>query len=202
MSTPVKENLSPTKNTPSPTKKPKRIAPPAPKFVNEEKETIETDEKIKLEVLPLSMDTLPDQQLQRIFNFIDMHKWLNTLDVNDLCSLTGTLSDELFENTEKGINSNIFKIPIKNLAAKVMEDLNSNRREINYYRTYTPYVLNGGYPHFPLVSRHSECQACKYTKGNTELTLQNCLVLFSELFDGSLTDLVNNSFGYDEADNE
>jgi hypothetical protein len=128
----------------------------------------------------------------RIKSFIALHNYL--VDVkkkNLICSMDMewfVRKESFGEGETTDVES--FKVYTKNelltaIGTKLLEDNYKNRNEILYYNKFTEIVLENKNPHFPLVSVSQECELCKACDGMKLKGLRKCLLVFSELADGS-----------------
>lgn len=131
---------------------------------------------------------LKDSNL-RIKSFIELHTYLSDLkSKNLLCSMDSqwVVRKESFgEGETRDVEA--FKVYTNNpeleaIGTKLLSDNPNNRAEIQYYNYFTDVVLYNINPHFPLISVSQECDLCTGIKLNK---LKKCLLVFSELADGS-----------------
>ena len=149
-------------------------------------------------------------QTHRETNFTTSKDFINDLSVEELCSLVGEVKLEKLGKVEmsrlgkeekeeylKAKNSRAikkkpetFKVEIDRsfgidpsftIAAKIMEDTEKSRNEIEWYT----YFIDKNYPNFPRTYAAIQCDVCS----KSEVVKENCIVLFSELADGDLQSL-------------
>lgn len=130
------------------------------------------------------------ERQDRIKSYNHLHSFLISLTKEDICSL-----GKVLKNPVQFSESTAFRIridPSLGMAAKIMKNTETNRREIEWYHQFMDNVLSNGVPHFPLVSRTEQCDVCSVTKTYnnidwfTTVVEKNCIILFSELADGDL----------------
>jgi len=168
---------------------------PSPKRRNAQKKVSFVFEDKKLEDLLLENYTFGDVS-KRLESFFILHEYMRDLKKNNLiCSLDSEwhVKKESFGgiSDEKDINAEAFKVYtnsdneiLKAIGTKLLRDTERNRCEIKYYNYFTDIVLTNQNPHFPLVSVSQECKMCKACDG-IYLKEQECILVFSELADGS-----------------
>lgn len=140
--------------------------------------------------LDLSRFNLDDSNM-RIKSFIALHNYLLDLKTrNLLCSMDSqwVIRKESFGEGETQ-DVEAFKVYSNNpeleaIGTKLLSDTQKNRSEIQYYNYFTDVVLYNINPHFPLISVSQECNLCN-SIGIKLKKLNKCLLVFSELADGS-----------------
>jgi hypothetical protein len=130
----------------------------------------------------------------RIQSFKELHRYL--LDIKRkglLCTEDAEWIVEKRSFVDSGDmkDTEAFKVFTKNellggIGTKLLKDNNYSRCEILYYKYFTNLVLENQTPNFPLVSVSQECDLCIGNQLNLE---EKCLLVFSELADGSASNL-------------
>lgn len=120
-----------------------------------------------------------------------------------------------FDENERGDNSNVFKIPGIDVAIKVMRKTPQNISEAENYLYIRNMILEKQAYNLPLIYNYYFCNACSYTDYRKEDTIKEvvrkkkkeidmgmnientktieCMVILSELFDGSLKNYYKDS---------
>lgn len=140
----------------------------------------------------------------RCTNFIKINGFLNSLTKQEICSLGKVFKNptRFSKSQEEQVGkkakvvkaSQAFRIEIDpsfGMAAKIMKNIDRNKREIGWYYYFMERYPN--IPNFPLVSKYEICDVCSVSKTYNQqdwmeevVEQGNCIVLFSELADGDL----------------
>lgn len=133
--------------------------------------------------------------LEYLNNILVKKQTIENISTEMICNMIGKLPDELIESSlglfnkmrEQGDNSVVYELKDKKLALKIMKNNDKNKREIEFYMYFTENYIN-----FPVIYKDIECTACKIYDDSEDHKEENCLVVLSELYDGSLKSIKNN----------
>jgi serine/threonine protein kinase len=114
---------------------------------------------------------------------------MNHIDMNSICNMVGYIPNKLIETSlgkfikmgEQGENSIVYQVKDKGISIKIMKHSDKNKRENDFY-----FYFSNNYINFPVVYRDIDCMACPLEEKGENIS---CLVVLSELYDGSLASI-------------
>jgi hypothetical protein len=156
--------------------------------------------KIKINIKIKHMNT-PTHNKEKISLSYSVEDYISTisekketiskLSDESICKMIGQLPDDVIENSlgkfkkmsDQGENSSVYSLPKEGLALKIMENNQKNKRELDFYMYFSENYL-----HYPVIYKDIECRACHL---NDLEKKDDCMVILSELYDGTLKSIKN-----------
>ena len=116
---------------------------------------------------------------------------ISKLSDESICKMIGQLPDDVIEHSlgkfkkmsDQGENSSVYSLPKEGLALKIMENNQKNKRELDFYMYFSENYL-----HYPVIYKDIDCRACHL---NDLEKKDDCMVILSELYDGTLKSVKN-----------
>lgn len=134
----------------------------------------------------------------RVERYQRAKNWIDSISSQEICILGRSFRNPT--RFSEGAVGAAFGMPSLGISAKIVKRDANTIREIEWYNHFTQYVLNGGFPFFPLIYHTERCRdGCSVTKTynggrnwfEERVTNVDSSVIFSELANGNLKEVIN-----------
>ena len=134
----------------------------------------------------------------RVERYQRAKNWIDSISPQEICILGRSFRNPT--RFSEGAVGAAFGMPSLGISAKIVKRDTNTIREIEWYNHFTQYVLNGGFPFFPLIYHTERCRdGCSVTKTynggrnwfEDRVTNVDSSVIFSELANGNLKEVIN-----------